>query len=673
MKRFATLGPALLLGLITLLSPRVPGIAGDVALYPALGVFPGMTAALLLGWRWSRGRRWLLGLTLAPLVSAGAGFGLASAGLPLAAAARDIAIAGFAMWLALEALRAWRGVGLAEEGEPLPPLVARWSLGLAAAIALPPLFNPFIRVHGDGWVHAGMAWEIALRGAPPQDPRFAGLPINYVWFYNLWVALLTALRGPRFDPPFVYMAALNVVGAALITRFAYRLGYAVWRNSRAAAGAALLLTLGFNAGTLVLWPLRFAAAFTGAVRGMDEVRRILAHTYPFDDRVFFMLGMPFAYEVSFLDKFLLGNPISYAWLLTLLLLDALLEWVREPRLELLAWGALAAGGLLLFHFVPGLSVIPVLLGALVLAMLLRRRWPWLPAPGRLAGFGAATLFGAALIHPYTASILRGWSHTGVPESHFHIGIRMAWTLLSSCGVALAFAWRPLRRLIPERRAEGALLVCYLAGMTLFALVVHLTENNEHKFAFQTFVPLAIVGGPAFLPALQGWFARWGAPRTIALLIALFGGPLVMLNGYLVDPRWRTAPELTSAPGEEAMYAWMRDSTAARAVFVDARYRDLILVRGRRRLYYGSTFGPEHAGFPLAQVTERRAVMADLYGPGERLEADGRSLAALGQPAYVVFRPDDFGGATPRESLGRRADLFRLAYEDSGFRIYALRR
>ena len=40
MKRFATLGPALLLGLITLLSPRVPGIAGDVALYPALGVFP---------------------------------------------------------------------------------------------------------------------------------------------------------------------------------------------------------------------------------------------------------------------------------------------------------------------------------------------------------------------------------------------------------------------------------------------------------------------------------------------------------------------------------------------------------------------------------------------------------------------------------------------------------
>jgi hypothetical protein len=118
---------------------------------------------------------------------------------------------------------------------------------------------------------------------------------------------------------------------------------------------------------------------------------------------------------------------------------------------------------------------------------------------------------------------------------------------------------------------------------------------------------------------------------------------------------------------------MRDSTAARAVFVDARYRDLIMVRGRRRLYYGSTFGPEHAGFPLAQVTERRAVMEDLYGAGERLDADGRSLAALGQPAYVVFRPDDFGGATPWKPLARRADLFRLAFANAGFRVYALRR
>lgn len=670
--------PVLALGIVTLAGTRLGGIAGTIAVYPALGAFPGLAAALVLGWRWSRGRRWLLGLTLSPLVSASAGWMLMTAGLPLLSAARAIAIAGFAAWALLEALRARHDEAPPDEGEPVPALVRWWSLGLAAAIALPPLLNPFVYLHNDGWVHAGLTWEIAVRGFPPQDPRFAGMPLNYVWFYNLFVALITGLPGPGgrgSHDPFLVMAILNVTGMVLFTRFAYRLGYAVWRDREAATGAALLMTLGFNACAWLLWPLRFLTAFTGYVRGSADVQGIVQHVNLLDDRVFYALGAPFAHPVNFLDKFMLGSPLAYTWLLTLLYLDALLEWMRTARAELLAWAALATSGLLLFHAVPGLSVIPVALGALALALPLRRRWPWLPGPGRLIGFAAATLFGALAVTPYLVSITRGWSHSGVREPPFHFGVVMLWTLITSCGVGFAFAWRPLRRLVAERRAEGVLLLVYLAGMTAFALVVHLPEGNEHKFAFQVFVPLAVFGGAAFLPAVRGWFRRWGAVRAVGLLAALSLSHILMLNGYLLDPRGRTAPELHGAPGEERLYGWMRDSTDARAVFVDDEFRDLIMVRARRRLYYGSLFGPTRAGFPLPQVIERRGVMADLYGPGADLDGDARSLASLGAPALVLYRPGDAvdgsGRPAPWRNLERRPELFSRVYDRDGFQVFAV--
>jgi hypothetical protein len=683
--RLRPLAPVAPLVLAVLAGGALPGIAGAALTYPALGVFPGMAVALLVGWRQSLSRRWLLGLTLAPLASAGAGWALGRAGVALPDAARAITWGGAVLWAALELLRARAPEPAGGDEEPVPAWVTRWSLGLAAVVALPPLCNAFIRVHGDGWVHAGIAYEIATRGFPPQDPRFAGLPLNYVWFYNLFLAQLGALHGQSVLD---FMVVMNVVLAALIVRLAYRLGFAVWRDRRAATGAAILLTLGFNAGAWLLWPLRLATAFTGQVHGMGEVRRLLANTHLGDDRVFFMLGAPLAHEVSFLDKYLLGTALTYAWALIVLYLDALARWMGEPRRELLVWGALAAMGLQLFHFVPGLSVIPVAIGALVLLVLLRVWWPWLPPPSRALAFALATLVGALVVLPYTLSITRGWSagSTGVPERHFHLGIRMLWTLVTSCAVAMAFAWRPLARLARERRVEGIALACFLLGMTFFALVVHLTEDNESKFAFQVFIPLAVFGGAALLPGLAAARARWGTARVaVGLAVLCLNIPLLVV-GYLVDPRGATAPELDASAGVLHVEAWIRDTTPPRAVFVDNRFRDLLMVRARRRLYYGSAFGPERAGFPLAQVTERRAVMADLYGAEGNLDRDAAALARLADPVFVLYRPEDSAPAAtgtsgstsaapgaPWRSLERRGDLFRLAYARDGYRVYALSR
>ena len=67
-----------------------PGLAGQLGIFLWLGVFPGMAAARLLLPRAAPLTRWTLGLTLSPIVSAGAGWALQQAGFDMTSAARLI-------------------------------------------------------------------------------------------------------------------------------------------------------------------------------------------------------------------------------------------------------------------------------------------------------------------------------------------------------------------------------------------------------------------------------------------------------------------------------------------------------------------------------------------------------------------------------------------------------
>jgi hypothetical protein len=97
-----------------------------------------------------------------------------------------------------------------------------------------------------------------------------------------------------------------------------------------------------------------------------------------------------------------------------------------------------------------------------------------------------------------------------------------------------------------------------------------------------------------------------------------------------------------------------------------------MVLGQRRLWVGTTASPELAAFPVGEMRERRAVTADLYGPGADLDRDVRSLRRLGRPVYVVHRPDDFPALAPWARLERPDTPFTLAYARDGFRVYRLR-
>ncbi len=660
----------LLLGAAALSSEWLRGLPGEITLYLMLGAFPGLAVAWLLIPRASATTRWTLGLALAPLVSSVLGWCLMRLGVAVPVATRAIGLAGWLAWTALE-LRTPRPSAGEDLGEQAPGSGWAWALSLLFAflVALPYVLNPWMLVKSDAWNHAGIVWNILERGVPPEDPRFAGLPLNYVWFFNLFIALLTRVHD---QDPFVFMAIMNVVDVMLCAWVAYLMGWMLWRRREAATGTALLMLVGFSALTYLLWPLRGLRAIVGQNRGWQTLLAELRVPEFRSWRIMEDLSAPFSWITSFLDKFLTGTSIHYAWLMMMLFLWAMVRLMRGRHPGAWTVAALGAAGMLLYHGVVGLSVIPVACAALVLALLLRARWNWLPGPARLLEFGAAVAVGSALAAPYTWSISRGWTpeRTGLHISRLHFEPQMMVTVGASTAVALWIAWRPATRAVRERVHEAVPLILFAAGIYLFAILVALPNKNESKFAFEVFVPLAVLGGASFLPWLRGVArARGGlALGGVALLFLL--PHALTVAGFTLDPTRWSAPEMNPAPGETELYAWMRRATPANAVFVDHQFRDLIMVRARRQLYLGSSSGPERAGFPLRKVIERRAVMADLYGPAAALDADATALTRLGRPVYVLVRRSDFTvTASPRGSFELRADLFTPAYDRDGFVVY----
>jgi hypothetical protein len=419
---------------------------------------------------------------------------------------------------------------------------------------------------------------------------------------------------------------------------------------------------------------------------MAEVRRIFREAQ--FGRVEFMhqLNAPFAWMVNSWDKFMLGTALGYAYLLLLVSLWAGARWLSDARGRATAgagpqpWRWLlvafaAAAGMMLFHSVVGLSAIPVGVGASVLLALLAARDPRLGPASRPLLLAAALLAGLAATWPYFHSISIGWdpAHMGVRHQFLQFTWAMPWTLVTACGLAALAAWPGVRRAIADRATAGVWLACWILGMTLFAVLVHLPQNNEFKFVWQVFAPLALFGGAGLPALLAAWRRRLGRAGATALVAVAFVLPSALLQfSFLVDPSGATAPETLRAPGEPALYAWVRANTPVNAVFTDHKSRDVLLVEGRRRLLAGTQFGPEKAAFPLDALLRRRAVMADLYGPAADLAGDAACLDSLGAPAYVLYRAADFPGAAPWSAVEADTARFQRVYAANGYFVYRRR-
>lgn len=646
------------------------GWTADLAAYPLLGVLPGLALSETLLPAASRFARLSLALAVAPLVAAAAGWLLVSTGLELSQAAWAIAWAAGVLWVAAGA-RNRNTVEAAAAGEEsgVPRLAWVLAAGLGLVVLLPPVLNPYIAVRGDTWTHAGIVMRILDRGIPPEDPRFAAIPLHYVWFYNFFIALLSSLRG---GGPFSFMTYLNGATAFASVGLTSLLALRVWRTSEAGRGAALLAVFGLNAGAFLLWPMRLVLALTGEVRGLDEVARQFRTTHLGEAWIIHTLAAPFAHMVSLLDKLMVGSPLGYGYLLMILHLWAMVRWLERGRVLDLLWLGAAAAGMMLFHGVVGLSVVPVWLGTLGLALLLSGRAPWLGGRGRLAAAFAATLAGGLAATPYMISVAGGWAPgtSGLRHDYIAPDPIMPWTLATAGAFALWFAARPVLRAWSEGVASRALIGLYLLAMIVFGCLVRLPEDNQVKFVYQAFVPAVVLAAAGF----QAWIAPLlRRPATAALLAVVFlVPPALTLHGYILDPARDPDANVAEPSGEAALHLWIREHTPVQAIIVDSHYRNVVMVNGRRPLYLGTSSGPERAAFPMDQVVERRRVTADLYGPAVAIEEDLTALERPGRPIFVVFRPeDDVETSGAWAKLHARRDRFELSYDREGYRVVRL--
>lgn len=676
MRALSALWPLLATVALGAVGLMVPGPVGDVSAYVWIGLFPGLALGRLLLPDAPRATRWLLGAALGPLAATVVAWMIVQSGQTLTVAARVVALGGWLLFAGGEA-RALAGRTTSDDDARGDRFAWGWALAAAAFAALPMLVSEWARVRSDGWVHAGIVYEILERGMPPQDPRFAGLGLNYVWFYNLFLALLGALR-PE-PTPFTHMVVANVVWIATLVWMTHALAWSVHRTREAARGALPIVLTGLNAGALLLWPLWLLRATRGEVRGWAEVERIAAAADWNGVGVMHQLSAPFAWMVNAWDKFMVGTALGYAYLLMLLSLWASVRWLGdESRSGAWRWlvvvGA-AASGMMLFHSVVGLSAGPVAIGAsLLVALLAQRGLAALPA-GRALALAGAHAAGLAAAGPYFRSISRGWEAgaSGVEHRFLHLDVWMPWTLLTACGVVAWLAAPALARRLATRAAAPVWMAAWMLGMTVFAIVVHLPEHNEFKFVWMVFAPLAVFAGGSVGERLTAVRRRLGPVFTGVLVFLLFALPsLMLLRGFLLDRSGETAPETARAPGDAACYAWVRSSTPRDAVFLDHRSRDVLLVEGRRRLLVGTPFGPERAAFPADQLVRRRAIMADLYGPCTDLAASAAGLDSIGAPVYVLYRAEDFDGATPWTALDAEGTLFERAYDQAGRIVYRRR-
>ena len=431
----------------------LPGVPGDWGLFPLLGVLPGLAVATLVPLERGALARWSLGLAASPLVATLAAWVAMAVGLSLGAAARVVAVVFGVLWIAVELRRAARAPRRRRRPrDPETRFAWAWALGSAMVVAFVLFVNPYLQVRADAWIHAGIIHEILGRGIPPQDPRFAGLTLNYVWFHNYFIALLVSLKD---GDPFAFMAMSNVAAMFSMMGVAWLLGRQVWRSGRAGTGAAILMGLAFSAGMWMLWPLRLVRAFTGNDRGPAELERILAEAHWNDARVIYDLSPYGSYMVSFLDKPLHGTAINVAYGFLLVHLWALVRAMRGQTWPAWLWGAVGASGMLYFHGVVGLSAVPVSLAAVALAWLLRFRVRWFPPARRTVSFALATALGALAAAPYTIAIFRAWpaAHASSTWRGFP-DLQMGITLVVTLAAAAWFARRAPRASSPAGAAPG---------------------------------------------------------------------------------------------------------------------------------------------------------------------------------------------------------------------------
>jgi hypothetical protein len=218
---------------------------------------------------------------------------------------------------------------------------AAWNAALVCTLAIGAMFltSEWWRVDSDAWTHAPIVRALRDHGLPPQDPWYAGFPLQYGWLYHAWVAALAEVTRAS---EFTIMAFLAVVS---LTSFALLAGHFIGRfHGRNAGWATAFVLLGLNGAFLFTLPVVVLQSLVGQHAGLDVLHAAFTGIASDAGRAEDLLRW-FGAQTWFGNKFANSTPLSLglaayaAWLASLW--RALERGARDRR-ELLLFTLLTA-------------------------------------------------------------------------------------------------------------------------------------------------------------------------------------------------------------------------------------------------------------------------------------------------------------------------------------------
>lgn len=518
------------------------------------------------------------------------------------------------------------------------------AVALTALTLWPVAESNRVRASIHGMLHASILYSTVDRGAPPENPFFAGEPLRYYWTFHAGAASAGELADVE---PTIVFAAGNAAALLAFLLLLARLGRALFGSRTSGALALLLGYLGLN--PLGVWLLRThapLATLDQIASGEDPVNWLKALAIG-DERL-----------AATFTKFMNVSsfPQSFALLVGVWLLLAWL--VRRPSWPIAGLTALAVGACLALSPITG-GVAGLTLGLAGAVFLVRR-------DSRVGGVWAcgallAGLFVAAPI-VYVGSGNAGDTSTEPPLRLEDDGARyqaklqdVGFTLGPILLIALPGVWLAWRR-----GGDGArLLALSLPPLLVCAVVLAFPVMSEYKMIRMAAPLLGVFAGGA-VAAL----ARRG-PVLVGLGTAAALALVVPTNALAWNVYRRHAEATLPMHGEgtrivvdpaayplATMYEWIRTETPDDAVivcnswgrlggghFAGPHHGEEIPILARRPVFtdvffYMTDYEPD---FPA-----RNAMLQRLFSGARLTPDDYRALAMLRRPIFLLLRAGDPG-------------------------------
>ena len=340
------------------------------------------------------------------------------------------------------------------------------------------------------------------------------------------------------------------------------------------------------------------------------------------------------------------------------LAQGLLLWFVTDAFDFLTTGRVRSGilaalvGLLVSLIHPyTLPIIGIILGLFLCVQVIRRRWRFWPAVGKLALVMApsAPYLVYSLVVFWTNPALRSWREQSQTVS--------PWPRYYALGMGLILVWAAVgvarRRTLPGRHV-GFLITWAVA----VPILLYVPSSIQRRFLDTYQAPLTVLGAWGMHSVLS----RLRRPLARHVLLAFSVGIMMLTNVFLVigavallqgqsEPIFRPATEQRAAD-------WLAQRAQGQVVLSDYMTGNYLPTRGAVRVFLGH--GPE-----TMHSSEKRELVEQFYD-SETDDVWRRNLITTYDVRWVWWGPWEraLGTFDPHE-----ATYLRRAYDAGGYAVF----